>query len=187
VLPKIFGFLGLEAGQIPFLGVITTLAAILLAGALTRSFVGRTVLRLWERVVDRIPVARSMYAILKQSTQALFGSGAVGRDYRRVVLIQYPRPGLYTYAFVTGRVGQPIPGLPEDLIKLFVPSTPNPTTGYFLLIPESDTVDTDLSVEEAFKLIISAGMASEGEKLRLSVPSSRLGASSPDASTSPDD
>ncbi len=86
VLPKVFDFLGFE-GQIPFLGVITTLAAILLAGALTRSFIGRAVLRFWESVVDRIPVARSLYSILKQSTEAFIGAGPGRNIYRRVVLI----------------------------------------------------------------------------------------------------
>jgi uncharacterized membrane protein len=180
VLPKIFDFLGFEAGQIPFLGVIATLAVILLAGALTRSFVGRAVLRLWERLVDRIPIARSMYGILKQTTEALFGSGASGRNFRRVVLIEYPRRGIYTYAFVTGRVKKPIPGLPEGLVKIFVPSTPNPTTGYFLILPESETVDTGLTVEEAFKLIISAGIASEDAQVPMSVDAAQLAAGPPE-------
>ena len=161
VLPKIFASLGLEAGKIPFLGVITTLAAIMLAGALTRSFVGRAALRLWERAVVRIPVARSLYSILKQSTEALIGPGGYSRNYRRVVLIEYPRRGIYTYAFVTGRLEKSTPGLPQDLLKVFVPSTPNPTTGYLLLLPESETIESGLGVEDAFKFIISAGMASE--------------------------
>ncbi len=186
VLPKVFAFLGLE-GQIPFLGVITTLAAILLAGALTRSFIGRAVLRFWERVVDRIPVARSLYSILKQSTQAFIGAGPGGSSYRRVVLIEYPRKGIFTYAFVTGRVENPIAGLPEEMVKVFVPSTPNPTTGYLLLLPEADVVKTDLTVEEAFRLIISAGIASDDEPPPLSVVPSTLPAESSEAASSPDD
>ena len=185
VLPKVFDFLGLE-GQVPFLGVITTLAAILLAGALTRSFIGRAVLRFWERLVDRIPIARSLYSILKQSTEAFIGSGPNRRDYRRVVLIQYPRAGIFTYAFVTGRVERPIAGLPDSLIKVFVPSTPNPTTGYFLLLPESDAVDTELTVEEAFKLIISAGIASGDEPPPLSVVPAKVPAESSKAASPPD-
>jgi len=159
VLPKIFGALGLDAGKLPFLGVIVTLVAILLAGALTRSFVGRAALGLWERLVDRIPIARSMYSILKQFMQAVFGSSTAS-NFRRVVVIEYPRRGIFTYSFVTGRMGDSVPGLPSDLLKVFVPSTPNPTTGYFLLVPEKETIDTGLSVEDAFKVIISAGIAS---------------------------
>ncbi len=185
VLPKVFDFLGFE-GQIPFLGVITTLAAILLAGALTRSFVGRAVLRFWERVVDRIPVARSLYSILKQSTEAFIGAGPGRHSYRRVVLIEYPRKGIFTYAFVTSRVERSIAGLPDGMVKVFVPSTPNPTTGYLLLLPEADVVNTDLTVEEAFRLIISAGIASDDEPPPLSAVSSTLPAESSEAASSPD-
>ncbi len=185
VLPKVFDFVGFE-GQIPFLGVITTLAAILLAGVLTRSFIGRAVLRFWERLVDRIPVARSLYSILKQSTEAFIGSGPGKRDDQRVVLIQYPRPGIFTYAFVTGRVERPIAGLPDGMIKVFVPSTPNPTTGYFLLLPDSDAVDTGLTVEQAFKLIISAGIASGDEHRPMSVVPAKVPAESSKAASSPD-
>ncbi|TDJ05687.1 MAG: DUF502 domain-containing protein [Deltaproteobacteria bacterium] len=185
VLPRVFKFLGFE-GQIPFLGVITTLAAILLAGALTRSFIGRAVLRFWERVVDRIPVARSLYSILKQSTEAFIGAGPGGDSYRRVVLIEYPRKGIFTYAFVTGRVERSIEGLPADMVMVFVPSTPNPTTGYLLLLPEADVVNTGLTVEEAFRLIISAGIASDDEPSPLSVVPSTLPAESSEAASSPD-
>ena len=186
VLPKVFDFLGFE-GQIPFLGVITTLAAILLAGALTRSFIGRAVLRFWERVVDQIPVARSLYSILKQSTEAFIGAGPGSHSYRRVVLIEYPRKGIFTYAFVTSRVERSIEGLPDGMVKVFVPSTPNPTTGYLLLLPEADVVNTSLTVEEAFKLIISAGIASDDEPPPLSVVPSTLPAETSEAASSPDD
>ncbi len=185
VLPKVFDFVGFE-GQIPFLGVITTLTAILLAGALTRSFVGRAVLRFWERVVDQIPVARSLYSILKQSTEAFIGANPGKSSYRRVVLIEYPRKGIFTYAFVTSRVEKPIAGLPEEMVKVFVPSTPNPTTGYLLLLPEADVVNTALTVEEAFKLIISAGIASDDEPPPLSVAPPTLPAETSEAASSPD-
>lgn len=187
VLPKIFAFLGLEAGQVPFVGVIATLGAILLGGALTRSFIGRSVLRYWERAVRRVPIARSLYSILKQSTEAFIGPGGPnGRGFRRVVLIQYPRPGIFTYAFVTGNVEKPIGGLPDGMVKVFVPSTPNPTTGYLLLLPESDVVNTDLTVEAAFKLIISAGIASEETQPALNAVPTSDPAESSEAASSPD-
>ena len=172
VLPNIFRALGLQAAQPRFLGAAVTLAVILLAGALTRSFIGRSVLHLWERVVDRIPIARSLYSVLKQFMEAVVGDGTASQTFDRVILIEYPRPGLYTYAFVTGQVRTPIPGLPEGMLKVFVSSTPNPTTGYFLLVPEEDAVETGLSVEEAFKLIISAGIADSSGQ---SQPTVRLG------------
>lgn len=158
VLPYVFRVLSLDVAQPRFLGVVVTIAVILLAGALTRSFIGRGALGLWEALVTRIPIARSLYAVLKQFMEAVIGENP-SRSFDRVVLIEYPRPGLYTYAFVTGRIREPGTGLPPNLIKVFVSSTPNPTTGYFLLVPESDTIETDLSVEEGFKLIVSAGIA----------------------------
>jgi uncharacterized membrane protein len=160
VLPQVFRALGLEGRQPPLVGVIATLALILLFGALTRSFVGRTFIRLWERTVKRIPIARSLYTVLKQFMEAVFGTKGSTGNFRRVVLIEYPRRGIYSYAFVTGRVTSPNAGLPDGLLQVFVPSTPNPTTGYFLLVPEADTIETGLGVEEAFRLIISAGIAS---------------------------
>jgi uncharacterized membrane protein len=92
--------------------------------------------------------------------EAVFGTKGSTGNFRRVVLIEYPRRGIYSYAFVTGRVTSPNAGLPDGLLQVFVPSTPNPTTGYFLLVPEADTIETGLGVEEAFRLIISAGIAS---------------------------
>ncbi len=159
VLPNIFRALGLEIEQPRFLGAAVTLVAILLAGALTRSFVGRGALGVWESIVERIPVARSLYAVLKQFMAAIVGDGTATSSFDRVVLIEYPRKGIYTYAFVTGQSIGLAPGLPDKLLKVFVSSTPNPTTGYFLLVPVDQAVETGLSVEEAFKLIISAGIA----------------------------
>jgi uncharacterized membrane protein len=161
VLPPIFRALGMEATQPPVIGAFVTLCVILLAGALARSVVGRAALLVWERLVRRIPVARSLYSVLKQFMETVFGSTIDGPGFSRVVLIQYPRKGLYSYAFVTGRADKS----PEDpdraVLKIFVPSTPNPTTGYFLLIPEDDAIQTGLTVDEAFRLIISAGIATQ--------------------------
>ncbi|MFQ5514673.1 MAG: DUF502 domain-containing protein [Myxococcota bacterium] len=185
VLPKIFNAFGIDVRQFPLLGVITTLAAILLAGAMTRSFVGRAALGLWERVVDRIPVARSLYSIVKQFMQAVLNAGARGSNFRRVVLIEYPRKGIYTYAFVTGQVQPVQPALPPGLLRVFVPSTPNPTTGYFLLVPASEAIETGLSIEDAFRLIISAGIASPGGE-EAGPPSPGLRKAEPPAASSGD-
>ncbi len=163
VLPRIFSALGLEGGQPFLLGTLVTLLLILSAGALTRSFIGRGALGFWERIVERIPVARSLYSVVKQFMQATMGEGT--RNFRRVVLIEYPRRGIYCYAFVTGSVDQGFPGQQGPLTKVFVPSTPNPTTGYYLLLPNREIRETGLTIEEAFKLIISAGIASPGGEL----------------------
>ena len=164
VLPKVYDFVGLSpADQPPFVGVAVTLAVILLAGALARSFVGRAGLRAWESLVDRIPIARSLYSVLKQFMQAVFGEEQ-NKSFSRVVLVEYPRRGLWCYAFVTGEVaGQPH-GLPPNLTKVFIPSTPNPTTGYYLLVPTEDLRETGFTVEDAFRVIISAGIATPPEE-----------------------
>ncbi len=158
VLPRIFRALGMEAAQPPVIGAVVTLAAILLAGFLTRSFIGRAALLLWERLVHRIPVAGSLYSVLKQFMETVFGAGANHGSFSRVVLIEYPRRGIWSYAFVTGREESSHAG-DTPVVKIFIPSTPNPTTGYFLLVPERDAIDTGLTVEQAFRLIISAGIA----------------------------
>jgi uncharacterized membrane protein len=168
VLPWFFKPFGLDASPPRFVGTIVTIGLILLAGALTRSFVGRGALKLWERLVQRIPIARSLYAVLKQFMQALIGVSST-TNFDRVVVLEYPRKGIYTYGFVTGRNRLQSPDLPDDLIKVFVSSTPNPTTGYFLLVPDEQLIDTGLSVEEAFKLIVSAGVA-DGAPPLLSQP-----------------
>ena len=158
VLPRVFKAVGLEASQPRFVGVLATVCVILLAGALTRSFMGRWMISLWERAVERIPVARSLYSVLKQFMQAIVGDSERGQSFQRVILVEYPRRGLWSYGFVTGRQ-KPLPELPAGLLKIFISSTPNPTTGYYILVAEDDVVETDLSVEEAFKLIVSAGIA----------------------------
>lgn len=163
VLPKVYDFVGLSpADQPPFVGIGVTLAVILLAGALTRSFVGRSVLRVWESLVDRIPIARSLYSVLKQFMQAVFGEDQ-NKSFSRVVLVEYPRRGLWCYAFVTGEIAATPAGMPEHLTKVFIPSTPNPTTGYYLLVPTEELRETGLTVEEAFRIIISAGIATPPE------------------------
>lgn len=163
ILPKLFSFLGMDAQQPPFVGVLATLCLILLAGALTRSFLGRGFIRIWERTIDRVPIARSLYSVLKQFMEAIFGTAA-REGFNRVVLLEYPRKGIWCFAFTTGGYAGGVAGLPDQLTQVFIPSTPNPTTGYFLLVPEADLLVTRLSIEEAFKLIISAGIATgEGE------------------------
>ncbi|MCP4004782.1 MAG: DUF502 domain-containing protein [bacterium] len=159
VLPRLFRALGLEAQQPPFVGALATILVILVIGAATRSFIGRSAVTIWERIVERIPVARSIYAVLKQFMQAIVGEASGAASFDRVVLFEYPRKGIYTYAFVTGLQNGGPEGLPSGMTKVFVSSTPNPTTGYFLLVPSDELIDTNLSVEEAFKLIISAGIA----------------------------
>lgn len=158
ILPKVFAFFGMANEQPPFLGVLTTFLIIVLAGALTRSFVGRGALVLWERVIERVPVARSFYGMLKQFMHAIFSGGDYG-SFKRVVLVEYPRRGVWSYAFVVGHVQVDMPGIPAGTVKVFVPKTPNPTTGYYVLISPDEVRESGISVEEALRIVVSAGIA----------------------------
>jgi len=162
ILPRFFAAVGLADEQPPFLGVIVTLLAILLAGFLARSFIGRAALNLWESLIDRVPVAGSLYSVLKQFMHAIVGEGDYG-SFSRVVLLEYPRRDIWCYGFVTGTLKREIPGLPSNLLKVFIPSTPNPTTGYYLLVPEQDVRESGLTVDDAFRVIVSAGIANPSE------------------------
>ena len=110
-----------------------------------------------------MPVARNIYAAVKQLTDAIFVSGSQ-TNFRRVVLVEYPRRGVYAIAFTTGPTRGPIAQIPApDLVNVFVPTTPNPTSGFYLAVPEKDLTPLDITVEQAFKLVMSAGLVSPEE------------------------
>lgn len=146
----------------PLVGLLFTFLVILLAGVIVRHLFGYELLRIGERLLSRVPIARSIYNGVKQLFEAIVSSNDKGASFNRVVLVEYPRKGVYALAFTTGRargaVAAAVPG--EHLISCFVPTTPNPTSGFYLLVPESDLYELQISVEDAFKLIMSAGMVS---------------------------
>lgn len=147
-----------EPPNIPFVGAIFTLLVILLFGVVARHLFGREIVRLWERLLSRVPVARNIYAAVKQLLDAIFVAGSPS-NFRRVVLVEYPRRGIYALAFTTGPSRGPFQNVPaEDLVNVFVPTTPNPTSGFYLLVPEKDLTPLDMTVEQAFKLVMSAGL-----------------------------
>jgi uncharacterized membrane protein len=149
--------------NLPFVGAIFTLFVILLFGVVARHLFGREIVRLWERLLSRVPVARNIYAAVKQLLDAIFVSGSE-THFRRVVLVEYPRRGVYAIAFTTGPARGPFgPVMAPDLVNLFVPTTPNPTSGFYLVVPEKDLTPLDITVEQAFKLVMSAGMVAPEE------------------------
>lgn len=151
--------------KIPLVGTMLAILIVFMVGMLTRNLIGRRVVRYGEKLINRIPVARSVYSSVKQFTQTLFFKN---RDnFKRTVLVEYPRKGIYTMAFVTGRPAGPyVPPGEGPFLAVFVPTTPNPTSGFYLMIPERDAVKLDITVEQAFRAIISAGM-STGEETPL--------------------
>ena len=168
LLPRVIRLLfpDLEAPpNLPFVGAIFTLFVILLFGVVARHLFGREIVRLWERLLSRVPVARNIYAAVKQLLDAIFVSGSQ-TNFRRVVLIEYPRRGVYAIAFTTGPARGPVGQIPEpDLVNVFVPTTPNPTSGFYLVVPEKDLTSLDVTVEQAFKLVMSAGLVAPEESV----------------------
>ena len=151
------------------LGLTVPLLAILLIGLMARNFVGRWLLEFGEGTLSKIPVAGSVYKTLKQLLETFLRDNS--KRFRRVVLVEYPREGLFSVGFVTGVVGPSLqPELEQKLLSVFIPTAPNPTTGWYTLVPESSVKDLNISVEDAFRTIISAGIVNPDEKNNSSNP-----------------
>ncbi|MFO8163909.1 MAG: DUF502 domain-containing protein [Desulfatiglandales bacterium] len=149
---------------IPGLGLILVVIIILVVGLLTRNFIGGKIVRFGENIVNRIPFVRSLYTGVKQLMEAFFIQK--NDAFKRVGLLEYPRRGIYVLGFITGESkGEVQSKTGKNMINVFVPTSPNPTSGFYILIPEDDLIILDMSVEDAFKLIISGGMLSPHEKI----------------------
>ena len=150
----------------PLVGALFTFIVILLAGVIARHLFGAQMIRIWERALARVPVARSIYGGVKQLFEAILNGPSTTERFQRVVLVEYPRKNLYALAFATGETQAPIQrSLPQHpiLINCFVPTTPNPTSGFYLVVPEDEIHEVDLTVEAAFKMIMSAGLVAPDE------------------------
>ncbi len=152
VHPKnLFGF------AIPGVGALLTLAMILFTGLLAANFIGQKLVGWWDKLLSRIPVVNSVYKAVKQVSDTLFAPN--GNAFRKALLVQYPRQGAWTIAFLTGIPGGDIRNhLRGDYVSVYVPTTPNPTSGFFLMMPRNDVVELDMTVDEALKYIISMGV-----------------------------
>ena len=145
------------------LGLTVPLMGILLIGLMARNIVGRWLLEFGEGTLQRIPLAGSVYKTLKQLLETFLRDNS--RRFRRVVLVEYPREGLYSVGFVTGQVGPSLQSdLSQNLLSVFIPTAPNPTTGWYTLVPEGSVRELDISVEDAFRTIISAGIVNPDER-----------------------
>jgi uncharacterized membrane protein len=163
ILPHLLRAVGLEqAPRLPLVGAVFTVLVILLLGVIARHFFGIEAVRLVERALGRVPIARTIYAGVKQLLETVFQSTSHA-GFRRVVLVEFPRQGLWSIGFTTGSASAYAGSLDSvggPYVTCFVPKTPNPTTGFFLLVPEHELRSVDLTVEEAFKLIVSGGLVS---------------------------
>jgi uncharacterized membrane protein len=143
--------------HIPGFGVLLTLAILLVVGAVVSNFIGKKLVHWGDRVVSRIPVVRSIYSSVKQVSDTLFSEG--GNAFRTAVLVQWPRPDVWTIGFVTGSPGGDVSNyLVGDYLSVYVPTTPNPTGGYFVMLRKSDCVELKMSVDEALRYVISMGV-----------------------------
>ncbi|MBL8405143.1 MAG: DUF502 domain-containing protein, partial [Dechloromonas sp.] len=142
---------------IPGAGAVLTLAMIFLTGLLAANFIGQKLVVWWEKLLARIPVVNSVYNSVKQVSDTLFSPN--GNAFRKALLVQYPREGSWTVAFLTGAPGGDIVNhLRGEHVSVYVPTTPNPTSGFFLMMPAKDVVELDMTVDEALKYIISMGV-----------------------------
>jgi uncharacterized membrane protein len=161
ILPRVLTLVipGLEdPPALPVIGMLFTFFVIILLGVIARHLLGGEFTRAWERLLGRVPVARNIYSGIKQLFEAIFSPGQRSQ-FNRVVLIQYPRKGIYALAFTTGTARGVVQEATEkQMLNCFLPTTPNPTSGFYLLVPEDEVVDTDMTVEDAFKLVMSAGL-----------------------------
>jgi uncharacterized membrane protein len=143
--------------SIPGLGVILTIIVLLVTGLLAANFVGRSVVGGWESLMERIPIVRSIYSAAKNFAEIVFSES--GNAFNKVILVEYPRKGLYTLTFQTASdVGEIQGRTGEDVVCCFVPTTPNPTSGFIIIVPKKDTIELDMEVDEAVKLIMSLGV-----------------------------
>jgi uncharacterized membrane protein len=152
--------------SLPGLGLLVMLAFLTLVGMLTAGLAGRTLVRMGERLLSRMPVVRSVYGTLKQIFETVLAQSS--RSFREVVLVEYPRRGIGAIGFVTGPTrGEVQDKADEELVNVFLPTTPNPTSGFLLFVPKKDLIHLDMSIEDGIKMVISGGIVTPSEELRI--------------------
>ena len=166
LLPKPYRPDELIGFHIPGLGVLITLAVILITGLFAANFLGRQLVALWDAIVGRIPLVRTIHTGVKQLLETLFSPG--GQSFRKVLLVEYPHPGMWTLAFQTGDATPEVETLLDDgpLVSLFVPTTPNPTSGFLLMVPRKKVIEMEMPVDQALKFVISLGVVKPGSDKR---------------------
>lgn len=162
--PKnVFGF------NVPGLGALLTLVIIFVTGLIATNIFGQQLIALWENLLSRVPFVKTIYSSVKQVSDTLFSDS--GNAFRKALLIQYPRQDTWTIAFLTGSPGGDVSNyLIGDYVSVYVPTTPNPTSGFFLMLPTVDVIELDMSVDEALKYIISMGTVTPRDRKTRELP-----------------
>lgn len=156
LLPEAYRPDNLLGFHIPGLGVVLSLVILLLTGLVAANLFGRKLVGLWERMLSRIPLVRSVYSAVKQLVETMFSGN--NNAFRKVVLVEFPRPGLWALAFLTGEAQGPVhQATGREVVSVYVPTTPNPTGGYFVLVPREELRELDISVDDGLKMLLSMG------------------------------
>ncbi|MGF1615070.1 MAG: DUF502 domain-containing protein [Gammaproteobacteria bacterium] len=143
--------------HIPGIGLLLSLLIMLLTGITVANLLGRRLVAIWEGILARIPLVRNIYSAVKQVVEAMFSSG--GRSFRKVVLVEFPRRGIWCLALLTAEsLGEVQSKTGADVVAVFLPTTPNPTSGFILMVPREDVVELDMTIDEGLKMIISMGV-----------------------------
>lgn len=157
LLPPEWHPVALLGFSIPGFGIILALSILLLTGMLAANLFGRRFVEIWERILNKIPLVRSIYSSIKQISNTIFDPS--GKSFRKVVMLQYPRKGLWSIGFLTNdNVGDEMSAVDDRLVAVFIPTTPNPTSGFIIMTRNDEITELDMSVEEGFKFIISIGV-----------------------------
>ena len=157
LLPPEWHPVSLLGFSIPGFGIILALSILLLTGMLAANLFGRRFVEIWERILNKIPLVRSIYSSIKQISNTIFDPS--GKSFRKVVMLQYPRKGLWSIGFLTNdNVGDEMSAVDDRLVAVFIPTTPNPTSGFIIMTRNDEITKLDMSVEEGFKFIISMGV-----------------------------
>lgn len=142
--------------RIPGLGAVLTAIVVLATGMVVTNLFGMQLFTIGERLLQRIPLVRSIYASVKQVTESMFSSG---KSFRKVVLVEYPRQGMWSLAFQTGSGAAEVNRKTgREIVNIFIPTTPNPTSGFFLMVPREDVIELDMSVDQGLKMLLSVGV-----------------------------
>ncbi len=148
---------------IPGFGLVLAVAILIITGMIGANLLGRSVLRVWESLLTRIPLVRTVYSSAKQIMSSLLSTGS--ESFRKVLLIEYPRKGIWTVCFQTGAAAREIQSrLDKKVIMVFVPTTPNPTSGFVMAVPVEETIELDMDIESALKLVMSLGIVTNSDK-----------------------
>ncbi len=157
LLPEAYQPEHLLGVHIPGIGVILSVFLVLATGMIVANFLGKRMIHAWESLLARIPVVRNLYAGVKQILEAMLATD--GKSFRKVLLVEYPRKGVWSLAFLTSRnLGEVQDKTGEQVVSIFIPTTPNPTSGFVLMVPEQDVIELEMTVEEGLKMIISMGV-----------------------------